>query len=505
MSNTGNSLEKISSREIDPAGGVDAALAEREPEPIMLARANVRRSRRKWLVGLLLLLLAGLIAAFMLWYTRRPIAVSVVNPQSAAITETIASSGRVGGATETAVGSQVQGVVQSLAVKEGDRVTSGQSLAVLKNDVAEAQVAQAEQAVRTARAQLDQTSRGPLGSDVEAAQEQVRQAEAQVAQQRAAVTQAERSVDQAWAQLAQLIAERDLAASEARRSAALAKDGIIPRAEDDKLQTALRVAEQRVEAQRESIELGEANVRQAQAGLKAAEANVRSRRASLATVKSGARSEDIQVARQRLNESERALEVARRQAGNAVVTAPFDGVVTKINAEVGQTVGSQGVLQLVSSDAEIRLDVDENNLAELQIGQTAVISSPTFAERSFEGTVTELGAAVDVSRGTIEVTVVPRDPPDWLRPGQTVNVNIVTAKDVRRLLIPQTAVARVSDRTVVYVVEDGAAKEKVVATRPPTADGVPVLAGLEEKDAVIVNAGDVTAGASVRVRREGEQ
>ena len=53
------------------------------------------------------------------------------------------------------------------------------------------------------------------------------------------------------------------------------------------------------------------------------------------------------------------------------MTAPFGGVVTAINAEVGQTVGSQGVLQLVSTEMEIRVEVDETNLADLELGQPA--------------------------------------------------------------------------------------------------------------------------------------
>ena len=98
--------------------------------------------------------------------------------------------------TETFVGAQATGIVDKLFVREGDRVTAGQQLAILKNDVAEAQVAQAQQAVRTAWAQLQQVARDPLPSEVKAATEQVRQAQAQLDQQHAVVAQAEQSVAQ---------------------------------------------------------------------------------------------------------------------------------------------------------------------------------------------------------------------------------------------------------------------------------------------------------------------
>lgn len=454
--------------------------------------------RRKWSIRIGALLLVLVIVSFFVWRSQRPKVVAVVKPIQTTITETIASSGRVGGAIETLVGSQAAGVVEMLLVREGDRVTQGQQLAIIKNNVAEAQVAQAGQAINTARAQLSQTSRGPLTSEVDAASEQVRQAQAQVTQRQAVISQAEKSVAQARAQLSQFKAERDLAAKQLIRSQALSKSGVIARAELDQARANLHVAEERIAAQAQAVELAQWNVRASGAGLKSAEANMGAQAARLRTVQSGARSEDVQVARQRLQDAERALRVARQQAANAKVTAPFAGVVTAINAELGQTVGAQGVLKLVSGDLELRLDVDESNLADLSVGQSAIVSSNTFAGSTFQGKVSELGAAVDVARGTVQVTVIPVDPPEWLRPGQTVNVNIVTAKSIQRILIPATAVTRAGDRNVVFVIENGRALEKTVVTRPPTAEGVPVLAGLTPQDRIIADVGNIKAGDHVR-------
>ncbi len=488
----------------------ETALVKAEPQSetstVAVDALDVPRRRehffasRKWVVRLAVLSLVLLTIAFFIWRSQRPVAVTLVQPNLTTITETIASSGRVGGETETLVGAQAQGIVESLYVEEGDRVAAGQRLAVLKNNVVEAQVTQAEQSVRTAQAQLSQVARGPLSSEIQTATEQVRQAQAQVTQQQAAISQAQKAVTQARAQLNQLRAERDLAAKELERSRTLVNQGIVPQSEYDQAQTNLRVAEERVTAQQGAVELAESGVRQSRAALRAAQANVRAQQATLQTVRSGARPEDVQVARQRLREAEQALIVARQQAANSIVTAPFAGVVTEINAELGQTVGSQGVLELVSGEFEIRLDVDENNLSDLRLGQTAIISSSTFSEGRFEATVTEIGAAVDEARGTIEVTVTPANPPDWLRPGQTVNVNIITAKNAQRLLVPLTALARDGDRTVVYVVQDGVALQKTVVTRPPTEEGVPVLAGLSAGDRIIADVRQIKPGDAVRVK-----
>jgi HlyD family secretion protein len=458
------------------------------------------RAWRKWLMrlGILLVVLAAI--AVVRWRALRPQDVTLIQPTMTAITETIASSGRVRGVTETVVGSQASGIVETLFVDEGDRVAAGQPLATLKRDVAEARLAQAEQALKTARAQLAEVESRPLRSEVEAATQQVRQAQAQLVQQRAAVQQAQQSVAQSRAQLQQLQAELDLAATQLERSAALLDRDFISRAEYDQAQTQFRVAEDRVTAARQAVEVAQANVRAAQAGTQAAQANVRALEARLRTVQIGATPEEIEVARQRVAEAEYALRVARQQVQEAMVRAPFAGIITAINAELGQPVGTQGVVRLVSSALEIRLDVDESNLADLAVGQEAVISSSAFPGDAFRGTVTEIGAAVDQTRGTVTVRVAPLQPPDWLRPGQTVNVNVVTHPTVPRLLVPSLALGRSGDRTVVYVVDDGRALEKVVLTRPPTPQGVPVLAGMDAGDRIIADARGITAGERVQVR-----
>ena len=332
---------------------------------------------------------------------------SVTRPVPASITESIASSGRVRGVTETLAGAQAAGVVERLFVREGDRVSAGQRLAILKSDVAEARVAQAEAALTTAQATLVQVARGALPSEVEAAAAQVQQARAQLAQQQSSLAQAEQTVVQAEAQLAQHQAERELAARQLERAERLLERGLIARAEHDEAVTRSRVVEQQVAAQRQAVAVAETVVRAFRGGVAAAEANVGVQEARLRTLEVGARPEDVAIARERVREAERALAVARRQAQEAVVVAPFGGVVTAINAEVGQTVGSQGVLQLVSTEMEIRVEVDETNLADLALGQSAVVSSSAFPGSTFAGSVREIAAAVDQTRGTVTVTVAP--------------------------------------------------------------------------------------------------
>ena len=152
------------------------------------------QTTQKWIIRAVALLVVLFIGLFFLWYSQRALRVVIVQVKQAAITETITSSGRVGGITETNVGAQTQGIVEKLYVEEGAVVIPGQQLALIKNDVAVAQISQAQATVNTARSQLELASRGALASDIDAIREQVRQADAQVEQQRAAIVQAQKNV-----------------------------------------------------------------------------------------------------------------------------------------------------------------------------------------------------------------------------------------------------------------------------------------------------------------------
>lgn len=422
----------------------------------MVRSESQGKSLTKWVI--LGCLLVALVAGA-LWFFRRPALVSVVHPQRVSLTETIASSARVGGIQESAIGAQFTGTVEHLFVRLGDRVQAGQPIATLRNNVTQQQKAQAATAVETARARLAQVSKPPLRSEMDEATHQVTEAKAQVAQINADLT---------------------LANTQLERNQQLFQSGLIPRSEFDTVQS---------------------NQKSLQSRLRAAKATVKVREARLETLQKTPLPEDVQVARAQLSEAEQALRVAEQQSKEATVTAPFAGVVTAINAEQGQTVTNSGVVNLVSDSLEIRVDLDENNLADLELGQTAILSSSAFGDNTFQGRLTDIGAAVDQARGIVTVKITPDNPPSWLRPGQTVNVNLMTNETVDRLIVPSTAVLRQGSRTVVMVVQDGDAAERTVLTRPAVPQGIPLSAGIVETDQVIVNPSGINAGQAVRIRR----
>ena len=308
----------------------------------------------------------------------------------------------------------------------------------------------------------------------------MRQRQAQLAQARAAVTQAE--------------ARRVLAAQNLERNRYLFHEGAIARQAVDQAVSEDAVAAAEVTAARDAVTTAEANLAAAQAGVTAA-------REQLRTLAAGPRSEAVGVARQRVREAEAALQVAREQAQNAIIRAPFAGTVTEIISELGAPVANNGVLRLVqTSRPEIRLDVDESNLADLKTGQRAVITSSTYRTARLEGRVSEIGAQVDPARGTVQIKIVPDSSPSWLRSGETVNVNIIVAQDVPRLVIPSTTVRTQGDTRVVLVVRDGQAVARPVVLGAVEGETVPVLDGVSLDDRVVRYADQVQPGARVQAK-----
>jgi len=410
---------------------------------------------------------------------------------------------------------------------------------------AKAQVMSAQDSVRTAKASLAQVSRPPLKSEVNRLKADVDQAIAVAEAKQAAArnrlselrngaTKEER--DQARAQLSQAAAQLEQAEKDFKRQQALVREGAVSKSALDAAETALTVAQrtrENAEARLKQLTVGtrKEQIAQAEADLSAAEATLRGARASgeaqLQTLLSQPRKEDVlvaerkvaeaerarilaeyrvgeaeqavEVAKTRLMDAERALGVSKSRVADASVKAPFDGTVTEVVTEPGGITGpNQPIVRLVRSQSpEIRIDLDEVNLGKINVGQLAKVSCDAFPGETFDAKVTEIGAQVDADRGTVEVRLIPTTQPAWLRPGQTLSVNIVTDKGSDRLVIPLTAVNTIGGESTVLVIADGKIVKKVVKVGPAGKEGVPVTDGIAATDMVIITPNGHKPGESV--------
>jgi HlyD family secretion protein len=153
-------------------------------------------------------------------------------------------------------------------------------------------------------------------------------------------------------------------------------------------------------------------------------------------------------------QSRAALKQARDALSKTSIYAPMSGTVSKLNKEVGEiALGSQFqedvILELSNlSGMEALVDVDENDIVQLALGDPATIEVDALPGKTFQGEVTEIASSAKTSaQGTaeqkteFEVKIAIADPGSQLRPGMTASADVVTEVRESVLAVPIQSVA----------------------------------------------------------------
>lgn len=179
--------------------------------------------------------------------------------------------------------------------------------------------------------------------------------------------------------------------------------------------------------------------------------------------------------------------LAELRVRNAMITAPIAGVVTHRLVERGQLVNSSAAAFRVAdiSRLEALVGVPEREANRIQVGQTARVRME--GRSPFQGEVARIRPVVDPESGTVQVVVeVNPDQGGGLRPGQFVNVDIVTETLDERLTLPRTAVLVDGAVPRVFTISDGRAVEREVELGVNQAERVEIRRGVAAGDTVVV-------------------
>lgn len=195
------------------------------------------------------------------------------------------------------------------------------------------------------------------------------------------------------------------------------------------------------------------------------------------------------------------LGLAQLRVRNAVIRAPIAGAVTHREVERGQQVTTSTVAFRVAdlSRLEAALGVPEREAGRVQPGQDALVRIEGGV--TAQGQVARVRPVVDPGSGTVQV-VVEVDPGQagGLRPGQFVNVDIVTETLDERLTLPRTAVLVDAATPRVYVISGARADEREVELGVSQRDRVEIRSGLAVGDTVVVVGQDnLRPGATVNL------
>jgi len=195
------------------------------------------------------------------------------------------------------------------------------------------------------------------------------------------------------------------------------------------------------------------------------------------------------------------------------VTAPFEGVITARNMDIGQLInaGNGGTAQELFHMAAIDklrvfVSVPQLNSDAAVPGRTAELTLIEFPGRKFIGKIARNTNAIDTATRTLLTEVDIDNTSGVLLPGAFAEVHLKLPEQAAALMVPVTALIFRAENLRIGIVRDGRAELVPVTLGRDYGTEVEVTSGLTEKDAVIVNPPDsLTAGAQVRAEFKPEQ
>ena len=236
------------------------------------------------------------------------------------------------------------------------------------------------------------------------------------------------------------------------------------------------------------------------------------------------------------------LKQAQDDLAKTTIYAPISGTVSDLNKERGEiAIGSQfqeDVIMVIAQlgAMEALVNVDENDINAIQIGQPAEISVDAVLGEKITGIVSEIASSATVpaagsavQKTEFEVKIAITSDTAKLRPGMTASADIVTATRDKALVVPiQSVTVRTPEQLkdkdgkagrftagkdgfveVVFVVNDGKAGARQVTTGIQSDDAIEIKSGLADGDVVVSGSyraisRDLNVGDMVTVKPAGK-
>jgi len=350
--------------------------------------------------------------------------------------------------------------------------------------------------VPTHSVEISPTLEGPLGffpwREGDSVEEGEKLAEIDRAAYRAEVTSAEAALAVAEADLADLRAgaraeERDKALQnvrEAEETAAYEKDNL-----------------ERVAQLVESGALAGEELDRARLDHVTAQARLESARRELEIVESGPTSTQIAVQEARVKEAAVKLEEAQTRLDECVLTAPFDGVITKVFARPGDTAEPRSpLLEMVDMESlALRFTVPEAQAAAMRTGMPLTARLDALPDGNHSGEIVRVYPELDPEMRTRTVEAVLNNPPD-LAPNMFARVRVTLREAEDAIVLPTDAVLLApSGEDVVYVIEEGRAERRPVTLGIEEGGRVEIVSGVEAGEQVVVEGNEqLEPGMAVR-------
>ena len=220
-----------------------------------------------------------------------------------------------------------------------------------------------------------------------------------------------------------------------------------------------------------------------------------------------AREAALGVAQANVAAQQAQLKVLYQQKAYQRVVAPFDGVVTQRNIDVGDlvhadaTTGTFMFTIMQSNVIRAQVYVPQDSAFGLGRGVDAVVRVPEIPDRVFPGTVARIADALQPGTRTLLTEVDIPNPDGTLTAGVYCTIELHIPRKTPNLLVPADAIIFNRDGLQVAVIENGTARIRKVSVTRDLGTQVEVGAGVKQGDQVIINPPvNLVEGSKVRAR-----
>ena len=191
------------------------------------------------------------------------------------------------------------------------------------------------------------------------------------------------------------------------------------------------------------------------------------------------------------------ISVQTEKIADYTIVAPMDGVVLRRDGEVGEIAEAGQILFRIGVPKPLQVvaEVNEEDIPRVALGETALFRTDAFPEQRLEGKVSDITPMGDVAAKTFRVKIaLPDDTP--LKPGMSVEANIITREKPNALLIPADAL----QGNTVFVVDGTRTRKRDVKVGIRGIRMVEILSGLADGERVASpSLADLKDGARVRI------
>ncbi len=207
----------------------------------------------------------------------------------------------------------------------------------------------------------------------------------------------------------------------------------------------------------------------------------------------GVTKDDIDEQEAKVKAAEANVASAEARYQKTLVTAPFDGIVSKMNAKVGSSASSNtSLISMISVGAlQVESFVPEINVPLIKVGDSATVTLDAYGtDVVFDATIISIDPTETIRDGvsTYKTKLQFSKYDGRVKPGMTANIMVTTEEKKNVITIPQGVVFNENNNKFVYVQDgDKFVKRSVVAGSISSFGDVEILSGLNEGDVVSFN------------------